>query len=185
MAARSEHLRSARPKRASRLIGSPVRHGISACSAFKDRPSHRRRSATRSMLVISILKSNALAATPTKPSPSTLCGGRRRRRYMNWSVTCAARIARKSVAIHSIHTSHLPHGKHWTCADKSEETAARGDWASRRQLQGASAALQSGRTTPRPNSRGCGHHVNTSVGGKKRPRAIRGLLFWQERFPVS
>ena len=59
-------------------------------------PGARRRAQRR---VTSISKSNALAATRIKRSRWISCGGRRRRRSTNWNATCAARIARRSVAI--------------------------------------------------------------------------------------
>ena len=87
---------SGRRKPASKPIGSRSRHGISACSTFKDRRSLRPRWATPSMPGTATSKSAALAATPTRPSPSTSCGDRRQRRSMNWNATCAARTARRS-----------------------------------------------------------------------------------------
>ena len=60
---------------------------------------HRLRWVTRLTPVNSISKCAALAATPTRPLPSTSCGDRRQRRSMNWNATCAARTAPRFGAI--------------------------------------------------------------------------------------
>jgi hypothetical protein len=90
---------SGRRKHVREPTGSPVRRGTSACSAFRDRRSHRRHWAMRSMPGSAISKSNALAATRIRPLPSTSCGDRRQRRSMSWSATCAADNAPKSGAV--------------------------------------------------------------------------------------
>lgn len=96
---RSGQLQSGRQKRVRKPTGSPSPRGISACSAFRDRRSHRRRWAMRSMPGLAISKSGALAATRTRPLPSTSCGDRSARRSMSWSATCGARIAQRFAAI--------------------------------------------------------------------------------------
>jgi hypothetical protein len=96
---RSGRRQSGRRKHARKPTGSPSRRGTSVCSAFRVRRSHRRRWARRSMPGLAISKSVVLAATPTRPLPSTSCGDRRRRQSMNWNATCAAGIARRSEAM--------------------------------------------------------------------------------------
>ena len=91
---RSGRRQSGRRRRARRPTGWPARRGTSACSAFRDRRSHRPRWATRSTPGLAISKSNAWAATRIRPLPSTSCGDRRQRQSMNWSATCGASIAR-------------------------------------------------------------------------------------------
>lgn len=92
---------SARPRRGSKPTDGPCRRGTSACSASRGQPSHRRPSAMPSTLATAISKSDVSAATPTRPSRSTSCGGRRQLRFMNWNATCAAASAPKSEAIHT------------------------------------------------------------------------------------
>jgi hypothetical protein len=93
--ASAERAREAR-KQADRLA---CEAGISACSATRDRPSRRLRWVMPSMLDSSILKSAVLAATPIRPSRSTSCDDRSPRRSTSLNVTCAARTARRCVAI--------------------------------------------------------------------------------------
>ena len=84
--------------------GWPSRLGASACSASEVRLSRRPRWGMRSMGT-AISKSAALAATRTRPLPSTSCGDRGQRRSMNWNATSAARTAQ--VRGHPYKRSHL------------------------------------------------------------------------------
>ena len=70
-----------------------ARRGTSACSAFRVRHSRPPRWATPSTPGSATSKSNAWAATRTRPSRSTSCGDRRQRRSTNWNATCGAGIA--------------------------------------------------------------------------------------------
>jgi hypothetical protein len=98
-AARSGRRLNARPKRASKPTALPAKPGTNACSVSKGQPNPRRHWAMRSMRDTGIWKSAASVATPTRPSRSISSGDRRQRRSMSWSVTCAARTARRSGAI--------------------------------------------------------------------------------------
>lgn len=69
--------------------------------------------------VTSIWKSGASAATPIKPSPSTLCGDRRRRRSTSLNATCAVASARKSGAIRTSEAIW------WRCARPRSRRAIR------------------------------------------------------------
>jgi hypothetical protein len=72
---------------------SPLLAALLGFGHFKVRHSHRRRWAMRSMPGLPILK-YALAATPTRPLPSTSCGDLKKlHQSMNWSAVCDAGIA--------------------------------------------------------------------------------------------
>jgi len=89
------------PAPGARLTRLLAARGTCACSAFRVRPSHRPRSAMRSMPGTAISKSNALAATRIRPSRWMSCGDRRQRRTMNSNATCGAASVPKSGAIHT------------------------------------------------------------------------------------
>jgi hypothetical protein len=92
------HRRSVQPRHARKPIGWPAALGTSACSAFRDRPNPPRPSATPPTLATAILRSSASTATRIKRSRLISSAGQRRRQFMNWSATCAVRIAQRSGA---------------------------------------------------------------------------------------